>query len=439
MSVQSTKFVLAFALLGMLGSAPARVFGQAAAPSSSTPQKNWKDRAEYDLYVSIGQDQNPKTRLEKLKEWEMKYPTTDYIKERRAALLTTYAALNDGKDVFDQAKKILADDPKDFTAQYYTMLFTQPLYTQNQSPDILDAGEKAAKAILENIGTPPPNVTADQWAKLRPDVEVLAHKNLGFIDMQRKNWDAAEAEFQKVLMMTPNDATVDYQMGTAIASEKKVERIPQALFYFARAATYSGPLELPAAGKQAALTYVQRQYKNFHGSDEGFNDLVAAVKASATPPADFKIKNASEIAQAQYANEEEYNKAHPSEALWANLKMTLTGPTGAMYFDMNMKGSEVPTLKGHVIKLEPAVKPKTILLAMEDKTNNTVTADATLKFDMPLPGKVEEGTELSFEGVPESYTADPFMVVFNVDKDKLHGWTGKNEAPVHHRRPASSK
>ena len=28
------------------------------------------------------------------------------------------------------------------------MLFTQPLYGQNQSPDILDEGEKAAKAIL---------------------------------------------------------------------------------------------------------------------------------------------------------------------------------------------------------------------------------------------------------------------------------------------------
>lgn len=32
------------------------------------------------------------------------------------------------------------------------------------------------------------------------------------------------------------------------------------------------------------------------------------------------------------------------------------------------------------------------------------------------------------------------MVIFNVDKDKLTGWTGKNEpAPVHHRRPAEKK
>ncbi len=26
----------------------------------------------------------------------------------------------------------------------------------------------------------------------------------------------------------------------------------------------------------------------------------------------------------------------------------------------------------------------------------------------------------------ESYTGSPYMVVFNVEPDKLHGWTGKN-------------
>jgi tetratricopeptide (TPR) repeat protein len=424
----------------MLGPLPGRMFGQAAAPSSATPQKNWKDRAEYDLYVSIGQDTNPKTRLEKLQQWEKSYPKTDWEDARRTAFLTTYAALNDPKDAVEAAKKILAVDPKDFTAQYYIMYFTQALYSQSKSPEVLDDGSKAAQAILATIDTPPPNVKEADWAKLRPQVELLAHRNLGWIAMQQMKWDAAQAEFQKTLMMNPNDAETDYWMGTVIASQKKLDQLPAAMFYFARAATYTGQGALTAAAQQTALTYVQKQYKNFHGSDEGFNDLVAAAKANPMPPAGFSIKNANEIAQAQFANEEEYNKTHPAEALWASLKMALTGPDGQMYFDMNMKGTEIPTqLKGRVIKLEPAVRPKTILLAMEDKSNNTTTADATLKFEMPLAGKVDEGTELTFEGVAESYTASPFMVVFTVDKDKLEGWTGKNEAaPVHHRRPAAS-
>src|SRR5580704_3928078 len=144
-SVQSSKYLLAIVLTGALGPMPVRMFGQAAAaPASNAPQKNWKDRAEYDPYVAIGQDQNPKTRLEKVQQWEKAYPMTEWIKERRKLFLTTEAAVNDGKAAMEIAKQILADDPKDFTALYYTMLFTQGLYGQSQSPDVLEQGEKAA-------------------------------------------------------------------------------------------------------------------------------------------------------------------------------------------------------------------------------------------------------------------------------------------------------
>ncbi len=103
---------------------------------------------------------------------------------------------------------------------------------------------------------------------------------------------------------------------------------------------------------------------------------------------------------------------------------------------MGMKGAQLPMLKGKVVKLDPEIKPKTVVLSLEDGT----TADATLKFEMPLAGKVEPGTELTFEGVPESYTATPYMVVFNVEADKLHGWTGKNAPrPAAPRKKTSAK
>jgi tetratricopeptide (TPR) repeat protein len=423
-------------MTGVIGLAPARMFGQEQAPAAQQPQKNWKDRAEYDLFDAITKDTAPKTRLDKLQQWEKQYPMTEWIKERRTLFLTTYAALGQPKQAVDEGKEILASDPKDFTALYYTMYFTQALYGQSQTPDVLDGGEKAAQAILSNIDTPPPNVTAEQWAKLRPDLELMAKVNLGFIAMQRKNWEVAEAGFEKVLQMNPNNAQVDYWMGTVIASEKKLDKLPAALFYFARAATYEGQGALPADVKKTALTYVQRQYKNYHGSDEGFNDLLAAAKANPTPPVGFTIKNANEIAQAQAQSEEEWTKTHPEQALWKSIKTALTGADGATYFATSMKDAGVPMLKGKVVKLEPATKPKTILMAMDDGTGNFAVADATLKFEMPLAGKVDEGAELSFEGVPESYTASPLMVVFNVDKEKLRGWTGKNEpAPVHRRAP----
>lgn len=441
MSFQLSKCLFAGLTMGMLCLAPVRVLAQGSAPATDAKQPQWKDRAEYDLYDAITKDNNPKTKLDKLQQWEKQYPSTEWIKARKQLFLTTYAALNQPKETVDAAKSILADDPKNFSAMYYIMYFTQALYTANQSPDVLDQGEKAANTILSNIDSPPPNVTADQWKGLRPQVELLAHVNLGFIAMQRKNWDAAEAEFQKSLQMNPNNGQVDYWMGFVIASEKKTEKVPTALFYFARAATFDGQGAMAPAGRQQALDYVKRQYKIYHGSDDGFDKLVAAAKASPAPPADFKIVDAASIEEAKLKGEEDWEKTHPQEALWKNIKGALTGADGANYFSSSMQGALLPTLKGKVVSMTPAVRPKTLVLAMDDGSNPPgATGDATLKMDAPLAGKVDEGTELTFEGVPESYTASPFMVVFNVEKDKLHGWTGKNApAPVHHRAAPKKK
>ncbi len=420
------------AFVGLL--APVWLAGQ-----DKPKEPQYKDPAEYTLYSSILADTNPKTKLDKLQQWQTKYPTTDFEKTRKQLFLNTYVALNQPKDAVDEAKKILADNPKDFTSLYYTMYFTRALAGNNPTPDVLDQGEKAATALLANIDTPPPNVTDAQWKGARPAVEALGHTTLGWIQMQRKNWDAAEAEFQKSLQINPNNGEVDFFMGTVIASEKKPEKMSAALFYFARAGTYEGEGGLAPAGRQQAMAYVQRAYKGYHGSDDGFNDLVTAAKSQATPAAGYQIKTAGEIAQAKQQEQEKADAAeaasHPELVLWKNIKMQLTGADGATYFSSSMKDAQLPTLKGKVVKLEPEMKPKTVVLALEDGT----TPDATLKFEMPLAGKVEPGTELSFEGVPASYTAMPYMVVFNVDPDKLHGWTGKNPRPAAgHKKTSAS-
>jgi len=242
----SKHFVTVAVVLGLW--APAWMAGQDK-PAAAGPQ--YKDPAEFTLYDSILKDTNPKTRLDKLQEWQTKYAATEFEKQRKQLFLNTYVALNQPKEAVGEAKLILADDPKDFTSLYYTMYFTRALAGNNPTPDVLDQGEKATTALLANIDTPPPNVTADQWKGARTPVETLGHSTLGWIAMQRKTWDAAEGEFQKTLAMDPNNAEVDYFIGTVIASEKNPQKMSVAIFYFTRAATYDGSTgALPQAGRQ---------------------------------------------------------------------------------------------------------------------------------------------------------------------------------------------
>ena len=431
MSLLISRSLSAIIIAGALCLSPGALRGQATSPSSSAPQKNWKDRAEYDLFDAIAKDSNPKTKLEKLQQWVKQYPQTDYTTERRALLLATYFQVGMAKEAVDTAKQVLADEPNNFSALFILVSFTQAVAGQTPPADVLDQGEKAANALLANLDKAPPNFTEEQWKTQRPQVEALAHTTLGWVALQRKNWQPAQAEFQKTLQLNPNDGQVDYYLGTAIASEKDAAKMPTALFYFARAATYEGPGALNPGARQQVMAYVQRAYKGYHGTDEGFNNLLAAAKSQPLPPADFRIKSATELVEEQQKKAADDAARNPELTLWKNLKAQLTGPEGANYFNSGMKDALLPKLKGKVVKLEPETRPKKIIMALEDGA----TPDAELKFEMALPGKVDPGTELSFEGVPESYTASPFMVIFSVEPDKLHGWTGKNAPPA--RRPAA--
>src|SRR6202162_1875344 len=322
---QPSKYLFALAITSVFGLAPLRMVAQEPAPAPAAAQgPQWKNQAEFDLFTAITKETDPKAKLAKIQQWEKDFPDTAFMAQRRTLLLTTYFQLGQAQQAVDVAKQILAVTPNDFSALYITVTLTQSLAGQSPTPDVLDQGEKAATALL-NVNDAPATLTAAQWATQKPQVQNLAHTTLAWIQLQRKNYPAAEGEYQKSLQINPNNGTIDFQLATAIYSEKDPAKTPTALFYFARAATYDGQDALTPDGRKTVMAYVQRAYKGYHGSDEGFNNLLAAAKASPAPPADFTIKNALDIAKAEMANEEEWTKNHPQEALWKGIKVALTG------------------------------------------------------------------------------------------------------------------
>ena len=85
-----------------------------------------------------------------------------------------------------------------------------------------------------------------------------------------------------------------------------------------------------------------------------------------------------------------------------------------------MCGARKP--KGKIVSMTPANRPKEVILAIEKPG----VGDAKLTLETALPGKMEAGEELQFEGVAKSYTKDPYMITFDTDAKQIEGWTGKN-------------
>jgi Tfp pilus assembly protein PilF len=299
----------------------------------------------------------------------------------------------------------------------------------------LDNASKVANSALANLENKPANLPEDQWPQAKKQIESLAHKTLGWVAMQQKKSDVAQQEFAKSLQIDPNQGEVDYWLGNTLRAEKTPEKISQALFYYARAATYDGPGSLTPQGRAQLDDYLRKAYNSYHGQDDaGLNELKTMAKSSPAPPPNFKVKTANEIA---VEKEEEFKKSNPQLALWMGVKKMLTAEGGAQYFESQMKGAAVPALKGTVISAKPAVRSKEIVVGVADKN----TPEITLKLDAPLKGKPEIGEEIEFEGIPSAFQPDPFMVTFDTEVAKIKGLTVKpaGPAPVQKKSGAGTK
>ena len=194
------------------------------------------------------------------------------------------------------------------------------------------------------------------------------------------------------------------------------EKVPQALYYFARAAALDPTLGGTTDAKQIN-TYLESAYSTYHGSLEGLDQLKAQAKANPLPPADLKIETATAIAQRKQA---EFEQSNPQLALWMRIKGALSDTNGTTYFDNELKDSAVPPLKGTLIEGKPACRSKELLVAipLPDQQGNPV-AEITIKLDTPLAGKPETGSTIQFTGVPKAFSKDPFMLTMEAEKAKV--------------------
>ncbi len=426
---------------------------QAQAPAKA--EKNWKDRAEYDLYSEIIKpDATPAARLQNLDKWKSGYPSSEYADQRLKIYLITYQQMNNHRAAFDTATEILKTDPNDAASIQEILGFVRalmpaapnaPLSAQNKSD--LETAEKVARALLANpdaiygADKKPQGVADDAWAKTKPTMVNFAQFTLGYIGATQKDPAKAEAELTKTLQADPANAQASYMLAGVLLGQQKEhpEKMQLALFEYARAASYDGPGALDANTRKSIDGFLAKAYNTYHGSAMGLDQVKTLAKASAMPAGDFKILSTVDIAKADEEKRQAAAKENPMLAFWNEIKEGLTGDGSAMYWEA-MNGAALPSgrpevtkFKGKLVSATPETRPKELTLAIGGDM-----PDVTLKLEEPLPGKMDPGGEIAFSGVAKEFSKSPFMVTFEVTKEDIEGWTGKGPAGAP-RAPGAGK
>ena len=410
-------------------------------------KKEWKSQDEYNLFQAY-QKADLTGKADALDKWKAAFPASDFNDEREEQYLFVYQQSNMNRQAFDKAAEILKTRPNHFysLSAVERLVYTLP---PPPKPADLDTAERVSKYLLDNLDTVfapsnrPAEVKDADWMTYKPAMKSAAQATLAWVYVQRKDHPKAETELTTYLREDPTQAQTSLTLGSELLAQSKdhPEKLPLGLYQFARAASYEGQNSLPAAPRKQALDYLTKTYTAYHGSNDGLDKLLAQAKTNPFPPDGFAIESVQQIAAKKAAEEENFSKAHPDLGLWqAAVKEPLTKDGGEVYFEMTMKGALLPggangveKFKGKIVSMTPESKPKQIVLALE----RPGVPDVTLELSQALPGKMEAGEELQFEGVAKSYTRQPFMVVFETEPDKISGWTGKN--PVKAKAKAKAK
>ncbi|HLI64561.1 MAG TPA: hypothetical protein VKV05_14295 [Terriglobales bacterium] len=425
--------LLVFASAALVQQSVAQAAGQPGQAGQATQKKEIKNPAEYNAYVNAIQQQNPAQKAAALEAFLQTYPNTVMKEDALELLMVAYQQAGDSQKALDAATRVLQANPNNIRAlallaySYRSMASQGGPQMQANLAKAKQYGEQGLQAV-QTMKKPEGMSDAD-FAKLHNETGAIFDGAVGFAALQEKDYATAQKDLMEAVSeeSQPNIADI-YPLATADLEAKPVN--PAGFWFIVKAAMLA-----QGTGQQQILAYGKSKYIRYHGSDQGWDDLVNQVKASAsvTPPAGFTVTQYIPPSPAQQAADL-VSKTPPTQMSFAEWELVLSSG--------NQQAADTvwEAVKNKAVKLQASVISATstsVQLAGSDDDIQAKKADITLEMSKPIPSRLmpQVGSMMNFQGTLSSYTPNPFMMTMTdgilLDKN------GKpiSEAPAEHHRP----
>jgi len=200
----------------------------------------------------------------------------------------------------------------------------------------------------------------------------------------------------------------------------------QGLFFIARAAN----LATGTPGQAQIADFGKKWFAKFHGSDQGWDELLANAKTQTLPPQGFTIAAAPPPPTPAQQAAQLVTSKPIKDMSFAEWQLVLSSG------NQDAADKVWSAIKGVPLQIEGTVINATsrqLQMAATVDDIDAKRADITLNMLAPIPARLmpKAGASIPFEGTPVSYEAKPFTMV--MDKGAL--LTVKKATPTRRRRP----
>ena len=275
----------------------------------------------------------------------------------------------------------------------------------------------------------PDGVSDVDFAKQKAQLSGLLNSVAGFSALQLKDYPSAQKYLRPAVEADPNNVENVYPLALSYLTAAPSDDV-NGLFFIARAAN----LVADPAGKASIIKFGHSRYVKYHGTEQGWDDLLAQTKTTPVPPAGFTITQYVPPTPQQQAADLVKTKK-PEEMSFAEWELVLSVGTQADQDTVwnSLKGKNLQMAEVQVIT---ATSTKLELAASVDDIDKKA-ADIELSFPAAIPARSlpKEGDKINFEGTPVSYTPSPFVMVMEKGALLTKAAPAAARKPPVHKKP----
>jgi tetratricopeptide (TPR) repeat protein len=423
------------------GARPQHLWGwtlvhQLNAPAQAAPAKNWKSRDEYDAFNAMLNEKDPAKKVSLAEAFLQKYSNSDFKDGAYMAEMMAYRQLNQAEKAVEAAQKAVEANPDSLDALQYLSFVFPFVY----KPDAADAAAKLSQAegyakhgleILQKAQKPA-NVPEDQFNQVIKGYRAVFNGAVGFAALQRKDYASAITAYKAASQDNPSDWYVFYRMGLAYLYANPHD-FNNGIWDIARAYKLASAANDPNAAE--FNNYLKRTYTNYHGNEDGLNDIVTQAASLASPPDGFKITPMEAPKHTGNTLVDQFNDTFfplkfggdTADKTWAGLKGQPFEFGGVV--DSVEKGTEAGTYMVRIDVLD------------ESKATPGVYDIVVKDSRQPNAKNLAAGDVVRFKGTLDSYASSPNLMITVVGQitepdplpDKPPEKAKPKPAPAHRR------
>lgn len=245
-------------------------------------------QAEGDAYAAAKNELNPARRAAMLEGFIFRYPDSLLVTDAFDLVLKTYEKLD--HDHSADASLLLHSEVDDKNILALAVLVfrgrVQISTVGPQSPAFTQSCIRAHKGIQAlPMWQKPQTFSGDQYARMRNKAGAIFYGMAGFCESAKGRYKEARTYYLDSVRLDPNDITNLGELGFA---DLKINPIDVTGFWYAAKSISLARAKF--GGSYDAYPYTELRYEEYHGSREGWDEIVAQAANQTAPPSGFSVK-----------------------------------------------------------------------------------------------------------------------------------------------------